>query len=165
MPREEQQIIAATLLRRSFDGRVGTAKQRIGADDEQYLPAPVFTLIEEAHHFAPAGEEVPTTNLLKQILAEGRKFGFAVGLISQRPGKLDQDVLSQCHDAMHPAGGESRRPTGHRRRRGERWARVAGRAPGPQQRAGDRGGGGGEYERCCAVCASGSRPTAASRPM
>ncbi len=96
VPREEQQIIAATLLRRSFDGRVGTAKQRIGSDHEQYLPAPVFTLIEEAHHFAPAGEEVPTTNLLKQILAEGRKFGFAVGLISQRPGKLDQDVLSQC---------------------------------------------------------------------
>lgn len=96
VPREEQQIIAATLLRRSFDGRVGTAKGRIGADDEQHLPAPVFTLIEEAHHFAPAGEEVPTTNLLKQILAEGRKFGFAVGLISQRPGKLDQDVLSQC---------------------------------------------------------------------
>ena len=96
VPREEQQIIAATLLRRSFDGRVGTAKQRIASDHEQYLPAPVFTLIEEAHHFAPAGEEVPTTNLLKQILAEGRKFGFAVGLISQRPGKLDQDVLSQC---------------------------------------------------------------------
>ena len=96
VPREEQQIIAATLLRRSFDGRVGTAKGRIGADAEQHLPAPVFTLIEEAHHFAPAGEEVPTTNLLKQILAEGRKFGFAVGLISQRPGKLDQDVLSQC---------------------------------------------------------------------
>lgn len=96
VPREEQQIIAATLLRRSFDGRVGTAKERIGSDHEQYLPAPVFTLIEEAHHFAPAGEEVPTTNLLKQILAEGRKFGFAVGLISQRPGKLDQDVLSQC---------------------------------------------------------------------
>jgi len=96
VPREEQQIIAATLLRPSFDGRRDTAKQRIGSDDEQYLPAPVFTLIEEAHHFAPAGEEVPTTNLLKQILAEGRKFGFAVGLISQRPGKLDQDVLSQC---------------------------------------------------------------------
>ncbi|MCY3782573.1 MAG: ATP-binding protein [Chloroflexi bacterium] len=96
VPREEQQVIAATLLRRSFDGRVGTAKGRIGSGEEQHLPAPVFTLVEEAHHFAPASEEVPTTNLLKQILAEGRKFGFAVGLISQRPGKLDQDVLSQC---------------------------------------------------------------------
>ena len=30
------------------------------------------------------------------MLAEGRKFGIGVGLISQRPGKLDPDVLSQC---------------------------------------------------------------------
>ena len=30
------------------------------------------------------------------MLAEGRKFGIGVGLISQRPGKLDADVLSQC---------------------------------------------------------------------
>ena len=30
------------------------------------------------------------------MLAEGRKFGIGVGLISQRPGKLDSDVLSQC---------------------------------------------------------------------
>lgn len=96
VPRDEQQIIAATLLRRSFEGRRDTAKGLLSPNDEQYLPVPVFTLIEEAHHFAPAGEDVPTTNLLKQILAEGRKFGFAVGLISQRPGKLDQDVLSQC---------------------------------------------------------------------
>ena len=34
--------------------------------------------------------------MLKTILSEGRKFGLAVGLISQRPGKLDADVLSQC---------------------------------------------------------------------
>ena len=33
---------------------------------------------------------------MKTILSEGRKFGVAVGLISQRPGKLDADVLSQC---------------------------------------------------------------------
>jgi uncharacterized protein len=34
--------------------------------------------------------------VLKQILSEGRKFGVGIGLITQRPGKLDQDVLSQC---------------------------------------------------------------------
>ena len=37
-----------------------------------------------------------STNILKQILSEGRKFGVGIGLITQRPGKLDQDVLSQC---------------------------------------------------------------------
>ncbi len=29
-------------------------------------------------------------------MSEGRKFGVGIGLITQRPGKLDQDVLSQC---------------------------------------------------------------------
>ena len=53
-------------------------------------------LIEEAHNFAPANADIVTTQILKQILSEGRKFGVSVGLISQRPGKLDSDVLSQC---------------------------------------------------------------------
>jgi DNA helicase HerA-like ATPase len=63
---------------------------------DTHLPYPVFTLLEEAHRFAPAGQTVVSTNILKQILSEGRKFGVGIGLITQRPGKLDQDVLSQC---------------------------------------------------------------------
>ena len=64
--------------------------------DETYLPYPAFVLIEEAHNFAPASAELVSSRILKTILSEGRKFGVAVGLISQRPGKLDADVLSQC---------------------------------------------------------------------
>jgi len=30
-------------------------------------------------------------------MAEGRKFGVGIALISQRPGKLDSDALSQCN--------------------------------------------------------------------
>jgi hypothetical protein len=60
------------------------------------LPYPAFVLIEEAHNYAPANADVVTTQILKTILSEGRKFGVSVGLISQRPGKLDSDVLSQC---------------------------------------------------------------------
>jgi DNA helicase HerA-like ATPase len=63
---------------------------------ENFLNYPVFALLEEAHRFAPAGASVVSTNILKQILSEGRKFGVGIGLITQRPGKLDQDVLSQC---------------------------------------------------------------------
>jgi DNA helicase HerA-like ATPase len=40
--------------------------------------------------------KVVSTDILKQILSEGRKFGIGIGMITQRPGKLDQDVLSQC---------------------------------------------------------------------
>lgn len=92
----EQQVIVGTLLRRVNKARMMTVRGEAQPNTENYLPYPVFTLLEEAHRFAPAGASVVSTNILKQILAEGRKFGVGIGLITQRPGKLDQDVLSQC---------------------------------------------------------------------
>ena len=91
----DQQVIVATLLRRLNKARMDTERGKVHSG-ESYLPYPVFVLLEEAHHFAPGGTEVVSTSILKQVLAEGRKFGIGVGLISQRPGKLDADVLSQC---------------------------------------------------------------------
>jgi DNA helicase HerA-like ATPase len=91
----EQQVIVGALLRRTNKARVATVRGQIQQGDES-LPFPVFALLEEAHRYAPAGQQVVSTNILKQILSEGRKFGVGIGLITQRPGKLDQDVLSQC---------------------------------------------------------------------
>jgi hypothetical protein len=91
----DQQVIVATLLRRLNQARMDTERGKVHSG-ESYLPYPVFVLLEEAHHFAPGGTGVVSTSILKQVLAEGRKFGIGVGLISQRPGKLDADVLSQC---------------------------------------------------------------------
>jgi uncharacterized protein len=93
----EQQVIVASLLRRVYQARLQTTRGQVERGDELYLPYPVFILVEEAHNFAPAGSTIVSTGILKQILAEGRKFGVGVGLISQRPGKLDPDVLSQCN--------------------------------------------------------------------
>jgi DNA helicase HerA-like ATPase len=93
----EQQVIVATLLRRANKSRMAAIRNEeasIARDDR--LDYPIFALLEEAHRFAPAGQTVVSTNILKQILSEGRKFGVGIGLITQRPGKLDQDVLSQC---------------------------------------------------------------------
>ena len=101
---------AATLRHRgeraAGDCRRAAAAHEQGADGDrarqcrrrgdESLPYPVFVLLEEAHRYAPAGQQVVSTNILKQILSEGRKFGVGIGLITQRPGKLDQDVLSQC---------------------------------------------------------------------
>lgn len=95
----EQQVMVAALLRRLYDARRATVRQEAAGreDGALFLPYPVFVLIEEAHRFAPSeGREVASTAALKTILAEGRKFGLGVGLISQRPGKLNADVLSQC---------------------------------------------------------------------
>ncbi|HVU68378.1 MAG TPA: ATP-binding protein [Ktedonobacteraceae bacterium] len=92
----DQQVVVATLMRRLNKARMDTERGKVSAGHESYLPYPVFVLLEEAHHFAPSGIDVVSTAILKQVLAEGRKFGIGVGLISQRPGKLNADVLSQC---------------------------------------------------------------------
>ena len=91
----DQQVVVASLLRRLYRARMDTERGKVHSG-ESYLPYPVFVLLEEAHHFAPGGTDVVSTSILKQVLAEGRKFGIGVGLISQRPGKLNADVLSQC---------------------------------------------------------------------
>lgn len=92
----EQQVIAATLLRRAYQARINTEKHKSSRGDDDFLPFPVFCLIEEAHNYAPANGDAVSTEILKTILSEGRKFGVSIGLITQRPGKLDSDVLSQC---------------------------------------------------------------------
>lgn len=92
----EQQVIAATILRRVYQARIDTEKGKISRDDKSYIPFPVFCLMEEAHNYAPANADAVSSDVLKTILSEGRKFGVSIGLITQRPGKLDSDVLSQC---------------------------------------------------------------------
>jgi DNA helicase HerA-like ATPase len=93
---EEQQVICAAVLRQSNQARMNSQKELITPEDENYLPYPVFILLEEAHRFAPAHEPSRCKAVIRTILSEGRKFGLGVGLITQRPGKLDSDVLSQC---------------------------------------------------------------------
>ena len=92
----EQQVIVGTLLRRINKARMMATRGEKPKESGDIVNYPVFALLEEAHRFAPAGASVVSTNILKQILSEGRKFGVGIGLITQRPGKLDQDVLSQC---------------------------------------------------------------------
>ncbi len=38
----------------------------------------------------------PTRQAIARIAKEGRKYGVSLGIITQRPGELDQTILSQC---------------------------------------------------------------------
>ena len=86
----EQQILACVLLKKILNARINAEKGRSG----EKLEYPVFVIIEEAHRFA--SKDARSYPVLKTILAEGRKFGVGVCLISQRPSKIDSDILSQC---------------------------------------------------------------------
>lgn len=59
---------------------------------------PVLCLFEEAHRFIPSGATITASKkTLKKIAQEGRKFSMGLGILSQRPSRLDSDVLSQCN--------------------------------------------------------------------
>lgn len=61
---------------------------------------PTFLVIDEAHNVVPAVRSSPATERLAmdivRIAAEGRKFGLFLLLVTQRPRKLDANVLSEC---------------------------------------------------------------------
>ncbi len=61
---------------------------------------PVFIFIEEAHNFVPPGSSTQISQIIKKVASEGRKFGIFLVVITQRPGKIDQDVLSQCNSEI-----------------------------------------------------------------
>ena len=96
VPEQEQQVVVATILRRLYKARLATETRQTSPGDDLHLPYPAFVILEEAHNFAPTAADLVTSEQLKRILSEGRKFGLGVCLISQRPGRLDPDVLSQC---------------------------------------------------------------------
>lgn len=60
---------------------------------------PFLMVIEEAHNFAPEKgfSQAQSNDILRKIASEGRKFGLGLGVISQRPARIDKNVLSQCN--------------------------------------------------------------------
>jgi DNA helicase HerA-like ATPase len=91
MDLRDQQMLVSVLFRKINQERVAHEKNR-----ESELEFPVFGLLEEGHRFAPADGDARSLPVLSTILSEGRKFGVGIGIISQRPSKIDDDVLSQC---------------------------------------------------------------------
>ena len=86
-----QQLITTVLLRRMYRERLAAVRGR-----DSQIEHPIFALFEEGHRFAPASGDAPSLGIMQTITSEGRKFGFGLGIISQRPSKIDADVLSQC---------------------------------------------------------------------
>jgi uncharacterized protein len=68
----------------------------------QERAVPTLLVLEEAHHYmrpVGSGEEANENSLAYERLAkEGRKFGLALWLSTQRPSEISPTVLSQCNN-------------------------------------------------------------------
>ncbi len=65
---------------------------------------PFFTAVEEAHTFIPSAREgtqdAVSLPVIRRMITEGRKFGTGLMLISQRPSRLDETIVSQCNSFL-----------------------------------------------------------------
>ena len=59
---------------------------------------PINFIIEEAHRFVKEDSYYGAVgyNIFERIAKEGRKYGFLLGISSQRPSELSKTVVSQC---------------------------------------------------------------------
>jgi len=88
--REEQAVAAGAVLERLWRRR--TARE------------PIAIVIDEAHNICPAEPGDPVTGLATEdairIAGEGRKFGLYLVVVTQRPQKVHENVLSQCDNLI-----------------------------------------------------------------
>jgi hypothetical protein len=57
---------------------------------------PLLVVLEEAHVYLATGASDVATTAVRRIVKEGRKYGIGAMIVSQRPGEIDQTILSQC---------------------------------------------------------------------
>lgn len=86
VPPDIQSMLVAKLCESLFEAR------KMGR-----IP-PGMLVVEEAHNFAPERgfSKSASSEILRTIASEGRKFGLGMMIISQRPARVDKNVLSQC---------------------------------------------------------------------
>jgi DNA helicase HerA-like ATPase len=87
VPSEITSVVVSLLARMIFDHAIWSR-----GDEAR----PVLLVCEEAHRYIPVDRHCPARVVLERIAKEGRKYGVALGLVTQRPSDLAEGVLSQC---------------------------------------------------------------------
>lgn len=94
---EQMRVVVAYLLRNLLIGRISYVRKKNREYWENACPVvkkPLLVIFEEAHIFASKGE---VSLWMGRIAREGRKFGIGFGIVSQRPKRISEDILSQCN--------------------------------------------------------------------
>jgi DNA helicase HerA-like ATPase len=65
------------------------------------LDYPLLFVVEEAHNYAGEALSHSCKSQLQRVASEGRKFGIGLCVISQKPSKIDEEILSQCNTGIY----------------------------------------------------------------
>jgi len=87
VPPDVQGVVVARLTKKLFDDR------------KSGKVPPFLFIVEEAHNYCPErgfGNAVSSV-MMRTVASEGRKFGMGLCIVSQRPAKVDKNIISQCN--------------------------------------------------------------------
>lgn len=91
-------ILTTTWDQAQKSWRKALRSQDPGKDDR----VPTFIVVDEAHNLIPKDARSKAAIVLREqfrrLVAEGRKYGLFLILVSQRPDKLDSVILSECEN-------------------------------------------------------------------
>jgi hypothetical protein len=91
-------ILTTTWDQAQKSWREALRSQDPGKDDR----VPTFIVVDEAHNLIPKDARSKAAIVLREqfrrLVAEGRKYGLFLILVSQRPDKLDSVILSECEN-------------------------------------------------------------------
>ncbi|AMP74829.1 ATP-binding protein [Ralstonia solanacearum] len=93
VPNEVAGISSAVIARTLFNYKVWQTPTERAQN-------PVLLVCEEAHRYVPNRGEAQyeaAQEAIRRVAKEGRKYGIALLLVSQRPSEVDATVLSQCN--------------------------------------------------------------------
>ena len=89
--------IVSYLSKRLLEGRINKSHSL----DGETIDHPVLFTIEEAHNYGGATLTHSCKYQLQRIASEGRKFGVGLLVVSQKPSKIDEEILSQCNTGIY----------------------------------------------------------------
>ena len=96
VPSDVLLVVAGTLARLLYDVQFWM---------EPSKRSPITILCDEAHLYLPVREDADAVQkqalgAFERIAKEGRKYGFSIMVVSQRPSDVSRTILSQCNNFL-----------------------------------------------------------------
>lgn len=94
IPSDVRPMVSSQIARLSYEFNYWNPRRR---------EFPILLVCEEAHQYLPRGDDpqlAATRKAMERIAKEGRKYGVALCVISQRPTELSETVLAQCSNYL-----------------------------------------------------------------
>jgi hypothetical protein len=96
VPADVLPVVAGTLARLLYDVQFWMSPEN---------RTPVAMLCDEAHLYLPVKDDADAVQkqalgAFERIAKEGRKYGFSIVVVSQRPSDVSRTILSQCNNFL-----------------------------------------------------------------